>query len=201
MAGADGSAPLRAFLGVARSLSGKFWRERPADLGLVESHRRKLQLPEVAARMLAARGVSAEDAPGFLDPTLRRFFPDPSTFADMDVAAAIMEDAIQDGRKVAVFADYDVDGGTSAALLVRYFRARGRDLVIYVPDRMKEGYGPSPYAFERLKAMGMDLVVTVDCGAAAQGPLAFRHSLVRAADGVELLRARTVWEARAKRGE
>lgn len=171
MAGADGSQPLRAFLGVARSLSGKFWRERPAELGLVESHRRKLQLPEVAARMLAARGVSAEDAPGFLDPTLRRFFPDPSTFIDMDKAAAVLEDAIQDGRKVAVFADYDVDGGTSAALLVRYFRARGRDLVIYVPDRMKEGYGPSAFAFERLKEMGMDLVVTVDCGAAAHGPL------------------------------
>ncbi|MFZ4603559.1 MAG: single-stranded-DNA-specific exonuclease RecJ [Caulobacterales bacterium] len=171
MAGADGSLAPRPFLGVARSLSGKYWRERLADLALVESHRRKLQLPEVAARLLAARGVTAQDAAGFLDPTLRRFFPDPSTFADMDKAAAILEDAIIDGRKVAVFADYDVDGGTSAALLVRYFRARGRELTIYVPDRMKEGYGPSALAFERLKAMGMDLVVTVDCGAAAHEPL------------------------------
>jgi hypothetical protein len=130
VAGADGSLAPRPFLGVARSLSGKYWRERLADLALVESHRRKLQLPEVAARLLAARGVTAQDAAGFLDPTLRRFFPDPSTFADMDKAAAILEDAIIDGRKVAVFADYDVDGGTSAALLVRYFRARGRELAL-----------------------------------------------------------------------
>ena len=174
MAGADGAAAAaapRAYLGVHRSLGGKFWRERPADLTLVDLHRRRLGLPEVAARLLAARAVTADHAPAFLDPTLRRFFPDPSTFIDMDTAARVVEDAIVSGRPTAVFADYDVDGGTSAALLVRYFRARGRELTIYVPDRMKEGYGPSAFAFERLKAMGMELVITVDCGAAAHGPL------------------------------
>jgi single-stranded-DNA-specific exonuclease len=70
-----------------------------------------------------------------------------------------------------VLADYDVDGGSSGAQLVRYFRARGRELKIYVPDRMTEGYGPSVVAFERLKAAGVELVITVDCGAAAEGPL------------------------------
>ncbi len=83
----------------------------------------------------------------------------------------LIEDAIVSGKAAAVLADYDVDGGSSAAQLVRYFRARGRELKIYVPDRMKEGYGPSALAFERLKADGVELVITVDCGAAAEAPL------------------------------
>jgi single-stranded-DNA-specific exonuclease len=160
-----------AFLGVERSLTGRRWRTREADLALVEAFRRRFQLPEVAARLMAARGVSLDDAPNFLEPTLKALFPDPSSFADMDEAARVIEDAIVAGRPCAVLADYDVDGGSSAAQLVRYFRARGRELKIYVPDRMKEGYGPSALAFERLKEDGVELVITVDCGAAAEGPL------------------------------
>lgn len=174
-----GPAPkaARPFLGVERSLSGRLWRTREADEKLVEAHRRRLGLPEIAARLLAARGVSEDDAKNFLEPTLRDFFPDPSSFIDMDIAARVIEDAIVSGRPTAVFADYDVDGGTSAAQLVRYFRARGRVLQIYVPDRMLEGYGPSPIAFDRLKAMGIELVITVDCGAAAVEPLTHAASL------------------------
>jgi len=160
-----------AFLGVERSLTGRRWRTRDADLALVAAFRRRFALPEIAARLMAARGVSMDEADGFLAPTLKTHFPDPSSFADMDVAASAIEDAIVAGRSCAVLADYDVDGGSSAAQLVRYFRARGRDLKIYVPDRMKEGYGPSVLAFERLKADGVELVITVDCGAAAEGPL------------------------------
>lgn len=161
----------RAYFAVERSLTGKRWREREADLALVEAHRRRLGLPEIAARLLAARKVSEADAPAFLSPTLRTFFPDPSSFADMDEAARVIEDALSSGRPTAVFADYDVDGGTSAAQLVRYFRARGRTLRVYVPDRMSEGYGPNAAAFETLKSEGIDLVITVDCGAAAYEPL------------------------------
>ncbi len=165
------SASGGAFLGVERSLTNRRWRAREADLALVEALRRRFTLPEIAARLLASRGVTLENAQAFLEPTLKTHFPDPSSFADMDEAARVIEDAIVLGRRTAVFADYDVDGGSSAAQLVRYFRARGRELLIYVPDRMKEGYGPSALAFERLKAEGADLVITVDCGAAAEGPL------------------------------
>lgn len=160
-----------AFLGVERSLTGRRWRTREAEFGLVEALRRRFSLPEIAARLLAARGVSLDEAEAFLTPTLKTHFPDPSSFADMDEAARVIEDAIVAGRPSAVLADYDVDGGSSAAQLVRYFRARGRELKIYVPDRMKEGYGPSVLAFERLKAEGVELVITVDCGAAAEAPL------------------------------
>ncbi|QGZ95262.1 Single-stranded-DNA-specific exonuclease RecJ [Terricaulis silvestris] len=160
-----------AFLGVERSLTGRRWRAREADLGLTEVFRRRFSLPEIAARLMAARGISLDEAEAFLAPTLKTHFPDPSSFQDMDEAARVIEDAIVGGRSCAVLADYDVDGGSSAAQLVRYFRARGRELKIYVPDRMKEGYGPSALAFERLKAEGVELVITVDCGAAAEEPL------------------------------
>lgn len=171
------AAPQAAFLGVERSFTGRRWRAANADVKLAEEFRRRFGLPEIAARLLAARGITLEAAPDFLDPTLKRLFPDPSSFADMDEAARVIEDAIAAGRKTAVFCDYDVDGGTSGAQLVRYFRARGRELMIYVPDRMSEGYGPSAQAFRRLKEAGVELVITVDCGAAAEGPLNAAHEM------------------------
>lgn len=165
-----GAAP--AFLGVSRSLSGRVWRQRPADAGLIRAHMQALSLDEPLARALAARGVRADQGADFLSPTLKALFPDPSSFTDMDAAATAIVDALQAGQSIHVFADYDVDGASSAALLVRWFRAMGAELPIYVPDRITEGYGPSAKAFDTLKASGADLVVTVDCGAAANEAVA-----------------------------
>lgn len=169
---ADGGVPGGDFLGVSRSLTGRRWRARPAPAALIRAHMQGLSLDEPLARALAARGVQAADGADFMAPTLKALFPDPSSFLDMDAAAAAIVDAVESGAKVHVFADYDVDGATSAALLVRWLRAMGRELPIYVPDRMTEGYGPSARAFDRLKADGADLVVTVDCGAAANEAVA-----------------------------
>jgi single-stranded-DNA-specific exonuclease len=160
------------FLGVTRSLNGRAWRERPADAALIRSISQRHGLGEPLARALASRGVTLETAEDFLAPTLKALFPDPSSFMDMDRAAQILVEALVASRPMTVFADYDVDGATSAALLVRWFRAMGADLPIYVPDRMTEGYGPSPAAFRRIKADGAQLVVTVDCGAAAYDAIA-----------------------------
>jgi single-stranded-DNA-specific exonuclease len=172
---ADGGAPTvdaAAFLGVARSLSGRVWRQRAADPALARRLAQTLGLSEPLARALAARGVGEPDASAYLAPTLRAQFPDPSSFIDMDRAAVLLVDALEQRRPMTVFADYDVDGASSAAQLVRWFRAMGADLPIYVPDRMTEGYGPSPAAFHRLKSQGAELVVTVDCGAAAHDAIA-----------------------------
>jgi single-stranded-DNA-specific exonuclease len=172
---ADGGAAgagVEAFLGVARSLSGRAWRERPADPALVVAHQRSLGLSEPLARALASRQVGAEEGEIYLAPTLKALFPDPSSFLDMDRAAEAIVGALQAGRRTYVFADYDVDGASSAALLVRWFRAMGVELPIYVPDRITEGYGPSPAAFRALKAAGAELVITVDCGAAAYDAIA-----------------------------
>ncbi|MBW3560614.1 MAG: single-stranded-DNA-specific exonuclease RecJ [Proteobacteria bacterium] len=166
-----GHSGFGALLGVERSLSGRSWRSRPADEAVVQAHRRRTGLSELLARALASRSIGEAEAAAFLEPTLKALFPDPSCFMDMDRAAEILVDAVQADRPAVVFADYDVDGATSAALLVRWFRAMGAELSVYVPDRMTEGYGPSPAAFRRLKADGAELVVTVDCGAAAHDAL------------------------------
>ncbi len=160
------------FLGVERSISGRRWRARAADEVVVRQIGLRHGLAEPLARALAARGVTLETSEAYLRPTLRALFPDPSSFAGMDEAARVLADAMESGRPAVVFADYDVDGASSAALLVRWWRAMGRELPIYVPDRMSEGYGPSPAAFLRLRDAGFELVVTVDCGAAAYDALA-----------------------------
>lgn len=161
-----------AFLGVERSLSGRAWRERPADLAVVRDIQQRHGLTEPLARALASRGVSLEQSEHYLRPTLKALFPDPSSFTDMDRAAEILIDALEQGRPTMVFADYDVDGATSAAQLVRWYRHMGVELPIYIPDRLTEGYGPSPAAFRKIREGGAELVVTLDCGAAAYDAIA-----------------------------
>lgn len=154
-------APL---LGVANSVSGRVWRPASGDDRLALALAQRLGLPEVLGRVMAARGVTLEEAESFLQPSLRHSLPDPSILADMDVAAERLAAAVVAGEKIAIFGDYDVDGATSAAVLVRFLRAVGRDAMIYVPDREAEGYGPNAEAMARLRAQGVDVVVTVDCG-------------------------------------
>jgi single-stranded-DNA-specific exonuclease len=177
------------YLGVAKSLSGRAWRERIASLGVSDHALReltqKLALMDVAeadvvaplARFIAGRGVKADGLEAFVRPTLKALFPDPLSFMDMDKAIGAMLDALEARANIWIFADYDVDGATSAAQLVRWFRTMGRDLNVYVPDRVTEGYGPSNVAFDRLKAMGADLVITVDCGAMAHKALEYAASI------------------------
>ena len=161
----------RALLGVESSLSGKRWRQRGADdrAGLAIAQR--LGVPEVIGRLLAARGVAVEGADVFLSPSLREQLPDPSRFRDMDAAVERLLRAIEQGEKIAVFGDYDVDGATAAALLHRFFAAVGVAVRLYIPDRMSEGYGPNAPALLRLRHEGIAVVVTVDCGITAFAPL------------------------------
>jgi single-stranded-DNA-specific exonuclease len=156
---------------VGESTSGRFWTMQESDEAAVRALVAGSGKSDLIARLLAGRGVEATHAASYLAPTLRDTFPDPSSFADMDKAAEVVFDALLAEKRVVVFADYDVDGGTSSAILTRYFRAWGQELGLYVPDRLEEGYGPSPEAFQHLKAEGAELVITVDCGAAAVSAL------------------------------
>ncbi len=157
---------------VRSSLTGRHWLAERADPGDVQRLSAALGPgKDLLARLLAIRGVDAAEVGEFLAPTLKNTFPDPSSFFDMDRAAEMVLDALIAGKNVTVFADYDVDGGTSSAILARYFRAWERELGLYVPNRLTEGFGPSPEAFRYLKAQGADLVITVDCGAAALSAL------------------------------
>jgi len=157
---------------VEASLGGRFWTLGDVPDETARALTAKSGGNDLIGRLLGRRDVSAEDVASFLKPTMRDTFPDPSSFADMDKAAKLTLDALSRGANVTVFADYDVDGGTASAILTRYFRAWGQELGLYVPDRLTEGYGPSPAAFQHLKETGADLVITVDCGAAAREALA-----------------------------
>jgi single-stranded-DNA-specific exonuclease len=163
-----------AFLGVARSLTGKFWRDRldargaARALAIAQRH----QLPEMLARVLAGRDVAIDDVPDFLDPTIRKLMPDPFTVTEMEAAAKRIADAAIRNEKVAIFGDYDVDGATSAALLAWHLRHCGLDPLIHIPDRLFEGYGPNTEAVRALAAKGATLLITVDCGTTSLEPLA-----------------------------
>lgn len=161
-----------AFLNVERSLTGRRWAARLADERLAMAMAQRHGLPDAICRLLAAREVDLEAVPDFLEPTLRKFLPDPSHLRDMDAAVERLVRAVMAGEQIVVFGDYDVDGATSAALLQRFFRAVGGNIGVYIPDRRKEGYGPNAPALVKLKEQGAGVVVTVDCGVTAYEPLA-----------------------------
>ncbi len=121
-------------------------------------------LPEIIARLLSSRKITPDQVDVFLSPKLSRDFPDPFLLKDMDVAADALADAVMAGRKMALFADFDVDGATSTAILVRFFRHCGVDLPFYIPDRLAEGYGPNINALKKLKADGAEILLMADCG-------------------------------------
>jgi single-stranded-DNA-specific exonuclease len=145
---------------VDQSITGQPWRwRREADPGL--------ELDTLIDELLLARGVARDDLARHRAPTIRDFLPDPSVFQDMDKGASRLADAVQNGETIAIFGDYDVDGATSAALLVLLLRRLGAEPIVYIPDRLMEGYGPSGKALVELKERGAGVAVCVDCGAQA----------------------------------
>ncbi len=155
---------MRAFLSVETSLAGRRWvGPSEAEERAAEAIGQTARLPLPLARILARRGVEPSEAEAFLAPSLRDLLPDPLSLRDMGAAADRFLRALAAREKIAVFADYDVDGGASAALLLTWLRAMGHGATLYIPDRIDEGYGPNAPAMQALgKAHG--LIVTVDCG-------------------------------------
>jgi len=147
-------------LDIERSLTGQPWRwRRSADPSV--------GMDALVDELLLARGVERDDLARNRDPRIRDFLPDPSCFQDMDKGAKRLADAVQGGETIALFGDYDVDGATSAALLTLLLRRLGAEPIVYIPDRLMEGYGPSGKALVELKARGASVAVCVDCGAQA----------------------------------
>ncbi|ARP67960.1 single-stranded-DNA-specific exonuclease RecJ [Mesorhizobium sp. WSM1497] len=156
----------RLFLDVSQSVSGVSWEHRLTErqdmiaLAIAQGY----GVPDIVARVLAGRGVTAEQTERFLDPTIRDLLPDPASLTDMDRAAARIAAAVMAREKVAIFGDYDVDGAASSALLKRFLTHFSVPSEIYIPDRIFEGYGPNPDAMRELVSRGATLIVTVDCG-------------------------------------
>ena len=164
----------RAFLGVERSFCGRAWRDRLSGQKAVHAMAiaQRLGIPDLLARVLAGRGVTPETAEAHLDPSIRRWMPDPSTLTDLEFAASRLARAVTERQHVAVFGDYDVDGATSSALLAGWLTEAGVRARIHIPDRISEGYGPNVDAIRMLRAEGATLLVTVDCGTTSLEALA-----------------------------
>ncbi len=155
-------------LSITSSITGQAWRWR-GGAGSGESD-------DLVTQLLLARGCPASALDAHREPTIRSFMPDPSIFQDMDRAAERLAQAVLGNEAVTIFGDYDVDGATSAALLVRVLRALGLSPQAYIPDRLMEGYGPSGEALVRIAEGGASLIVTVDCGAQAFEALAMARA-------------------------
>lgn len=160
-------------LGVSSSLSGKAWCWRGGNMELGEGHSAGVHGLDrsILDQLLMTRGVAADDLERHAKPTMRAFLPDPSAFRDMDTAAERLAQCVMNGEQVTIYGDYDVDGATSAALLVELLRQLGHAAGYYIPDRLLEGYGPTGEALVRLAESGSRLIVTVDCGAMAHEAL------------------------------
>ena len=160
-----------AFRGVERSIRGQRW------VGLSPEHDRMAlaisehtEFPPLVCRVLARQGNTPESVHGYLDPKIRNLMPDPSTLKDMDSAVSRFVQAVEEREAIAIFADYDVDGGSSAALLIDWLRQLGMTATLHVPDRIEEGFGPNVNAMKRL-ASSHDLIICVDCGTGAFDPI------------------------------
>jgi single-stranded-DNA-specific exonuclease len=168
---------LGSFLGIESSLTGRRWLQRlpdghsEAEIGILEEGVRRLGIGAMQAKLLVARGAVPDTALRILSPKLKNELPEPFTLQDMEKAVDAILAALQGQRAITILADYDVDGGTSGALLLSWFKAIGARANVFVPDRILDGYGPSPKIVNKIKAGGTDLLITVDCGAAAYAAL------------------------------
>ncbi|WP_412509744.1 single-stranded-DNA-specific exonuclease RecJ, partial [Roseovarius sp. SYSU LYC5161] len=168
------------FLDVSASLTGRRWCGPSVEADrLAEAMVQATDLPRPLCQTLTRLGVPPDAAPAYLEPALRDLLPDPRGLRDMENAAARFLDAVARRQRIAIFADYDVDGGASAALLIDWLRQAGHQATLYVPDRIDEGYGPNAPAMQDLAARH-DLIVCVDCGTLS-------HDAIAAADGADVI--------------
>lgn len=172
----------RPFLDISSSVTGRAWVDRldAAAARNATAIGQRTGIPDILARIMAARGVGIEDAQSYLEPSIRNLMPDPSTLTAMDDLAERLARAITDNESIALFGDYDVDGACSCALMTRYLRHFGLEPQVHIPDRIFEGYGPNIAAMDKLIEAGASLIITLDCGTTSDGPIA--HVRGRGAD-------------------
>lgn len=148
----------------AHSLLEKRWMLRSCDENHIQTFVQKFELSSIVARLLAMRGHDVHSVPLFLEPSLRHHLPDPLLLKDMDRAVTRLLKAIQSRERTLIWGDYDVDGATSSALLSRFFKSINHPFAVYIPDRIKEGYGPNIPAIQKFVMQNYRVMITVDCG-------------------------------------
>ena len=146
------------------SVSKKNWLLKKYDNNKVQQLCEKFSLKEITSRLLAIRNIDINDVELFLNPTIKNTIPNPDQISDMETAVSRIAKSIQQKMPLGIFGDYDVDGAASTALLAKYFNLINQNIKIYIPDRVRDGYGPNIKGFDKLIKDGSKLIITVDCG-------------------------------------
>lgn len=155
----------------------KRWKVSPADENLQGFLAKELNILPLTAQLLINRGLVERDrAFSFLSPALNDL-SDASLMKDMDKAVARIADAVSNGEKIALYGDYDVDGTSATALLYLFFKELGVEPLVYIPDRLTEGYGLNTEAVKKLGEAGVNLIITADCGSSNNEEAALARSL------------------------
>ena len=162
---------------MTRSAHEKIWRQKNINELYVQELCRKFDISDLLAKILSSRVDTAEAAESFLSAKIKHLLPDPFHLMDMNKAVQRTIEAMENNNQICIFADYDVDGATSSALLKKLFRELGHVAEIYVPDRIIEGYGPTRIAMQKIKDAGTTLVITVDCGVMAHDALEYAKDI------------------------
>ncbi len=149
-----------------KSIGGNIWKIASVNERLVENISQRYNLPYLVAKLLVLRENTPESVPDFIEPKIQRLLPNPSCLKDMDKAAERIAEAVINHEKIAIIGDYDVDGATSSSVLRLYLESVGINPEVHIPDR-EEGYGPSKQAIDEFAVLGVDLVITTDCGTTA----------------------------------
>ena len=149
---------------ISNSVSNKNWIFKKYNEQDVLFYKENYSLDEITSKLLSIRNIKKEDVQAFLSPTIKNFLPNPEIINDMKKSTKRTMHAISQKHKIGIFGDYDVDGASATALLGNYFTTLGLDYITYIPDRKKEGYGPSIDAFKYFIENKIKLIFTVDCG-------------------------------------
>ncbi len=155
------------------SVTGKKWYIKNFDQTEVNFIKDNFFLDEIVSKLICLRKINKEDISTFLNPTIKNILPNPNILKDMDKSVQRVANAVILKKKIGIFGDYDVDGASSIAILGSYFKSINQEYEFYVPDREKEGYGPSIKGFDALIKLKVDLILTVDCGTLAFGPIKY----------------------------
>jgi len=153
------------------SVNGKNWIFKKFDSSDIKKFSEEYSLNEIVARLLAIRKKNIENIDLFLNPTIKNLLPNPLHLKDMKMAVERTYQSIKNNELLGIFGDYDVDGATSTALLARFFLSINQKFHTYIPDRKKEGYGPSIKGFKNLINLGVKVIFTVDCGTSSFEPI------------------------------